>query len=408
MNKWKIVSITGIAVTSLVLGACGQVEKGVSSQTSSASAVSQVVSATKSQGQSDYFTERDKDASYDETTATKIALSGASATVSGQGASVSGSTVTIEQEGTYILSGASQGVQVVVRAADTAKVQLVLDNVTMTAQTAPVLVEEADKVFITLAENSVNQVSDSTGDSETDAAIFSKSDLTFNGNGQVTVIGQANNAIESNDDVRITGGRYVLTAVGHAINANDAISIVGADLVIEAGEDGLHADHDEDTSLGNIYLADSTLQLDVGDDAIHATNELLVDSGSIDIASSTEGLEGKVVTINDGTIRLYATDDGINASDWTKSSDSMMYMEGVSLTINGGELTIEMASGDTDAIDSNGDLVVTGGTINITGQSAFDFDGTVTYTGGEITVNGEQLTEIVAHGPGGMSGGRPR
>ena len=65
-----------------------------------------------------------------------------------------------------------------------------------------------------------------------------------------------------------------------------------------------------------------------------------------------------------------------------------------------------MASGDTDAVDSNGNLTVTGGNINITAQFAFDFDGTVSYTGGTVTVNGENQTEIVADGPGGGGGGQ--
>ena len=74
-----------------------------------------------------------------------------------------------------------------------------------------------------------------------------------------------------------------------------------------------------------------------------------------------------------------------------------------------------MAQGDTDGIDSNGDLTITGGTINITGQSAFDYDGTATYTGGTLIVNGEEIHELTNQmmgpggmGPGGMNGQRMR
>ena len=69
-----------------------------------------------------------------------------------------------------------------------------------------------------------------------------------------------------------------------------------------------------------------------------------------------------------------------------------------------------MGPGDTDAIDSNGDLTINGGTIDITAQSPFDFDGTGALNGGTITVNGEQVTELTNQmmgGPGGapMQGG---
>ena len=63
----------------------------------------------------------------------------------------------------------------------------------------------------------------------------------------------------------------------------------------------------------------------------------------------------------------------------------------------------------SDPIDSNGDITVTGGTINLTGQSGFDFDGTATYTSGDITINGEKQTKIENSMPGGggPKGGGP-
>ena len=69
--------------------------------------------------------------------------------------------------------------------------------------------------------------------------------------------------------------------------------------------------------------------------------------------------------------------------------------------MNGGNLTVEVGQGDTDPIDSNGDIAVTGGTIKMIGQTGFDFDGTATYTGGDIYLNGEKQTEIVNSMPGG-------
>ena len=82
--------------------------------------------------------------------------------------------------------------------------------------------------------------------------------------------------------------------------------------------------------------------------------------------------------------------------------------------MNGGNLTVEVGQGDTDPIDSNGNITVNGGTIKMTGQTGFDFDGTATHTGGDIYFNGEKQTEIVNSIPGGGGpqgnggpGGRP-
>ena len=62
--------------------------------------------------------------------------------------------------------------------------------------------------------------------------------------------------------------------------------------------------------------------------------------------------------------------------------------------MTGGTLNVEVGQGDTDPIDSNGDIIVSGGTINLTGQSGFDFDGSATYTGGDITINGENKQRL--------------
>ena len=104
---------------------------------------------------------------------------------------------------------------------------------------------------------------------------------------------------------------------------------------------------------------------------------------------------GKSITINGGDISIYSTDDGVNAANKNAQQNEIFF------TMNGGNLTVEVGQGDTDPIDSNGNITVTGGTIKMTGQTGFDFDGTATYTGGDIYLNGEKQTEIVNSIPGG-------
>ena len=75
--------------------------------------------------------------------------------------------------------------------------------------------------------------------------------------------------------------------------------------------------------------------------------------------------------------------------------------------MNAGSVTIKMAQGDTDGVDSHGNIIINGGTIDITGQSAFDYDGNAQYNGGTLIVNGQQVSSIPNQmmgggGPGGM------
>ncbi len=355
-------------------------------------AASQVESTTTQIAPQDLFSERDLAQEADLTGAVTIALSSNEDTV-------------ITEEGVYVLSGSVENTTVLVEAADDAKIQIVLDGVNITNETAPAIyVKTADKVFVTTtsSENSL-QVTGSfvaDGDTNLDAVIFSKADLTMNGTGSLEVISQTGNGISSKDDLMITGGNYTITSAGDAIEANDAIAIYDGDITIDAGKDAIHSENTDDTSLGSFYMQNGSVNITAADDAIHANTVNQIDGGTINITSCAEGIEGTYVQINGGEITLTATDDGINAS---AKSDLDVLIE-----VNGGTIDVTMASGDTDAFDSNGSLTINAGTITIEATSAFDTDGTATLNGGEVIVNGEAITEITQSQMGGgqMGGGQ--
>ncbi len=404
-KKWTLILTSFTALT--LMTACGQ---STTKSSTTAAADTTAITTSAKNSQSSYFTEKDYDTSYDESTASKIELSGSSASVSGDGVTVSGSTVTISKAGTYVISGQSDGVQIKIAADKSDDVKLVLKGATMTNTDAAISATSAGHVYLTPAEGTTNSLSDSSSNSDekANAALFSKVDLTINGSGTLNVDGKKNNGIKANDTLHITGGTYNITAVGDAFNVNDELNITGTTMTIDAKEDGVKVDNDEDTSVGTMYLSDNTITVTAGDDGIHASGDLVIDSGTYTVKNSTEGLEGKSITINGGDITIYSTDDGVNAANKNAQQSEIFF------TMNGGNLTVEVGQGDTDPIDSNGNITVTGGTIKMTGQSGFDFDGTATYTGGEIYLNGEKQTEIVNSMPGGGGpqgnggpGGRP-
>ena len=308
-----------------------------------------------------------------------------------------GQDIPITSAGVYVLSGEASNMTVYVEAGKDDKVQLVLDGVSVTNESFPVIyIKSADKVFITTnADNtlSVTGTFVSDGNTNTDGVIFSKSDLTLNGTATLTV-SSTDNGIVGKDDLKITGGTYVINAASKAIEANDSIRIADGVLYLTAGTDGLHAENNEDASKGYIYIGGGSLTITAGDDAIHATTVVQTDGGSIAITAA-EGIEATYIQFNAGTISIQASDDGVNAA--YKSSAYTPTVE-----INGGEITVSMGAGDTDGIDSNGNIIVNGGTVSVTGNSTFDYDGTAQYNGGTIFVNGQQVSSI----PNQMMGGR--
>ena len=314
-----------------------------------------------------------------------------------------GQDIHITTAGVYVLTGTAAGVTVYVEAGDDDKVQIVLDGANVTNADFPVIyAKNADKLFITTSADSSLTVTGtfaSDGSTHTDGVIFARCDLVLNGTAALT-IRSAENGIVGKDDLKITGGTYSITASSKAIQANDSIRIADGVLTLVAGTDGLHAENEDDDSLGYVYIGGGSLTIQAGDDGIHGTSVVQIDDGVLTI-SAKEGIEGTYIQINGGTINIKSTDDGINAAQKSRSYTA-------TVVINDGDITVAMSSGDTDGIDSNGDIIMNGGTVTVTGSSTFDYDGAAQYNGGTIIANGQQLASIPTQmmgGRGGMNGG---
>ena len=320
------------------------------------------------------FTDREKSGSYKASEAVKITLNKTTATVSGSGVKADGSTITITEEGVYIVSGTLEDGQIIVDASDSDKVQIVLDGVHINCKTnAAIYVREADKVFITLAENSSNTLGGGNeytqiDDNTVDGVIFSKSNLVCNGTGSLTIEADYKHGIVSKEDLVITGGTYKIAAADNGITAKDQIKILNGSFDIDAANSAVKAKNTDDAELGNIYIAggiftieaeqdgfhatgsivvdDGTITVNSGDDGFHAELDTVIHGGTILVEKSYEGLEGKRVVVNGGDITINASDAGINAAN---SGD-----DGAN-AINPGANAAGSGDDDSNAASSNDD-----------------------------------------------------
>ena len=313
-------------------------------------------------------------------------------------------TLTITEAGTYILSGTGTGGVVV---NSSGNVRLTLNGATISSSDGPAIyVEQAETAVINLADGTTNSVTDSANYSnqDIDGAIFSSDDLVMTGSGTLNVTAKFADGISSSDDLKINSGTINITSADDGIRGKDSVYILGGTITINATGDGIKATNDTDEGKGYLYIKGGVITVTSGDDALKGEQRAVIDDGTIKVEKSVEGLESTNVTINGGTIDIYASDDGINASSDTSND--------IYIKITAGSVTVEVGSGDTDGIDSNGDIFVTGGMVKVTNPSigsgpatAFDYNGTAEYTGGTIIINGETVSEIPAEqmGGGGMT-----
>lgn len=350
------------------------------------------------------------------------------------------SSVTIDHAGVFVLSGALENGQVVVEAGDEDKVQLVLSGVDIHAETgAAIQVKSADKVFITLAQGSENLLSaNEVTEDGVDGVIYSQADLTLNGLGTLTVTARTGKGIVCKDTLSVTGGIYSIQTAGHGISGKDALNIADGSFTITTGggsqavemkasdsfgggrftaasqseEDevkakGLKSDgpitvlagsftldcaDDAIHAGGDVTISGGRWTIRTADDAIHSDENVTIAGGSFEIPCCYEGIEGKNVTIDDGTIAITSTDDGINAtgeeSTGTDFRGNSFGGTGAVITVNGGEITV--VSGG-DCVDSNGSIILNGGTLNLTcngsGNTALDSESGITNNGADVTTN---------------------
>ena len=285
-----------LTMGALMLSGCNTKIGNTTQQTTESSTTTS--SSVTETDTSDMFSDRDKEVGYDESESVTISLADNSSSCESDAVSITENTITIKDEGTYILSGSLSNGMVIVEAEDTDKIQIVLNGASISNdQSAALYVRSADKVFVTTASGTENTL-EHNGSSYTaidenniDAAIFSKSDLTLNGEGTLTVTAQEGHGIVSKDDLVLTSGTYVITSASHGLSGKDSVRIANGSYTIVSGKDGIHA-------ASNVTISD----------------------GKIDITQSYEGIEGLSIDIAGGEITVVASDDGINADGGNDSS----------------------------------------------------------------------------------------
>ena len=352
----------------------------------------------------DIFSDRDFEAEYDVSKSAVITLNGSSGQCDSDAVEISGSTITIKDEGTYIFSGSLEDGMIVVDADKEDKTQVVLDGVSIHSNTsAPIYIKQADKVFVTLTEGSQNSLSNSGSfeaidENEIDAVIFSKEDLTLNGVGVLTISSPAGHGIVSKDELAVTGGNYEITCASHGLSGKDGVGIAGGTFNVSSGKDGVHAENNDDSTLGYVYIKGGTFEITSIGDGISAESTLQIDGGVFDIKAGGGSENAPEHSSEWGDFGGFGGMGGPgnmggfdgempegmpeNTEDTTVSGKGL---KATGLIVNGGTFKIDAAD---DGVHANGAVSVNGGVFAIaTGDDGFHADETLTIAGGTIDIS---------------------
>lgn len=364
--------------------------------------------ASKEENNNTYqYVMADESEDYDISADVQISFSSSAVSLSGitsnNGISIDKTTVHISIPGTYEITGncSSAAIKVILDE-DTypeGMVKIILNEAQLSNTSDSVIYVSgvADEFILTVKKNTANTISDGTSysnGSESCAAIFVDADMKINGNGTLTINGNADYGILCKKDLKIYNCTLNITAVNTAIKGKDSVRIGKPDAdnyddlkirVVSNNGDGIKATESEKDEKGYITINGGSLSINSYADCLQAAGDISINGGIIDLYSyegssytasnnngggwggfghgmgmsdgnsnktedSAKGIkaDGNIV-INGGTINIDTSDDSIHCAE--------------TITINGGMISAATAD---DGIHSDNYLIINGGEIHIT------------------------------------------
>lgn len=321
---------------------------------------------------------------------------GSSVNVEGNGAVVSDNKVTINAGGTYSISGNISDGQIIVEASKEEKVYIILNGVNITcSNSAPIYVKQCDKTVISLAEGTENVVTDGSEyvyddevNEEPSAAIFSKDDLVFIGEGSLTVNANFNNGITSKDDLKIEGGNITVNAKADGVRGKDSVIITDGNLTVTSGQDGIKSNNTTDETKGYVLIEGGKIDINSQEDGIQAETNLYARNGEVSIVTRGGSENNTTVKGEQGMPGMPGMQGGAaQAADETTEEDtisSKALKAGNTIIIEGGTFDIDSYE---DAVHSNNIVNIVNGTFNISaGDDGIHADSELTIDNGKIDI----------------------
>ena len=275
------------------------------------------------------------------------------------------------------------------------------------------------RAFIVLADGTTNTLTDGTGGSQK-GALYCKGKLLFNGSGSLIVTGNTNNGIHSADYIVFRKGNnvYVKSTANHGIKANDGIFINGGILNVEvsaAATKGINCESHIIVNGGRTtVLAKGNGMYDTEDKeakgaaGIKADSTLTMNGGELWLKSTGAGGKGINVdgtaNFNGGNVMIVTTGGQFSGSGDT-SSPKGIKVDG-DLTISDGRIWVRTSGNNGEGIETKSKLTITGGEVaSYAYDDAINSKGDMTISGGYVYAQGQHNDGLDANGNCYIKGG---
>ncbi|MFH1120619.1 MAG: carbohydrate-binding domain-containing protein [Bacteroidota bacterium] len=308
-----------------------------------------------------------------------------------QAMTLSGGNITIHASGNAVLEASGSGY-------DPSYCTAIKSDVTVTISGAAITITSSG-----LAGKGISSDTDIVMTSGTVA-------VTTTGNGAVytntsgVLDAYVATCLSADGNITLSGGSVTTTSSGSGgkgISVDGSLTIGTADLspvlqitttgtrihISGSGPNASYAEAKAIKSDGAVVINNGDITIASADDGIKSEISITINTASVNITNSVEGLEAPYITINSGDVNARASDDVINAT----FGDGGEQDDGSLLTINGGYIVLNTTGGD--GLDSNGDILVTGGTTIVHGppsspEVGMDYNGTCNVNGGFLVISG--------------------
>ena len=302
----------------------------------------------------------------------------------GEGAVVSGTSVSIEKSGTYFLQGYSNEGNAIVKSDD---IVLYLQHLDLSSKiTAPLTIENKllNVKIINIQNTTLNDLEDvstTTGECAV-IKIKKKSAVSFENQGLFTLNGNCKNIIKGGEEASIifqnSNGEYKITANKTGISSDGYLEFnLGTYTIISKFGDAIKSTpEDSDTaSLGKILINSGTFNIQSYNDAFSAKKNITIVKGTFDIKtengadsttfdSDNESAKGFKITNNDtgSEMKVYSAEMNLNtADDAFHSNRDLTILKGIYKIYSGDDgvhATFNLVLGEKDAPTEDLDLEV--------------------------------------------------